>query len=165
MQRIPNRLWRIAGVSLASLYAFQYALTPEAWHFIDAADLIFHEAGHAIFRLFGEFVSICMGSGFQILLPFSLTLYFFYQRQRISSAVCLMWTGMNVLNVSVYAKDAIEMRLPLLGGDGVIHDWNYILSALGILSSAPVVASILYALGILLIVLGIAFSFAVTLER
>jgi hypothetical protein len=154
----------ILGVSIASLYSLYYASTASQWHFIDYADLIFHEAGHVIFMFFGEFISVCMGSGLQILLPFSIAVYFLYHRQKISGTICLMWTGMNLINVSVYAHDAIAMQLPLLGGDNVVHDWNYILSMLNILHSAPVVAATLYALGIFTIGVGITYGFIFALK-
>jgi hypothetical protein len=66
-----------------------------------------------------------------------------------------MWFGQNIINVSIYIKDAIVMQLPLLGGDSVIHDWNYILSELGILHLAPNIASIFYYCGIIFIMIGI----------
>jgi hypothetical protein len=150
---------RMVGAALASIYFLHYALTPRDWHFIDAVNLIFHEAGHALFSFFGEFIHIAMGSGFQVLLPLSIALYFFYTDQRFSGALCLMWVGQNLINVSVYAGDAILMQLPLLGGDGVIHDWNYLLTTLHVLSSTPEVAATLYTAGILTILLGVALSF------
>lgn len=159
MNGLKGRSKYLAGASVANLYSLYYAFTPTEWHFIDTVDLIFHEAGHTIFGFFGEFIRIAMGSGFQILLPFSIALYFFYLRQRISGAVCLMWTGMNLINVSIYAGDSIVMQLPLLGGDGVMHDWNYLLSTLGILRYTPQIAGALSALGILAIGTGIALSF------
>lgn len=75
-----------------------------------------------------------------------------------------MWVGQNFVNVSIYAGDAIAMQLPLLGDDSVIHDWNYLLSTLHVLSATPVIASILFAIGILCIGAGIILSvvFAVT---
>lgn len=150
----------IFGAAIASAYAIYYALTFREWHFIDTVDLIFHEAGHTLFMFFGEFIHILMGSGFQILLPLSIALYFFwYRQQRLSGAVCLMWTGMNLLNVSIYAGDAQAMQLPLLGGDSVMHDWNYLLTATHLLAHTPEVAGALYGLGILTIELGIVLSF------
>lgn len=100
-----------------------------------------------------------MGSGFQILLPLSIACYFFVTRQHFSGAVCLMWVGQNLLNVSVYAGDAIAMQLPLLGGDGVMHDWNYLLTTLGMLKFTPEVASVLFLLGIITIGAGIVLAF------
>lgn len=155
----------IFGAVFASLYSLYYVVTISDWHFIDTADLIFHEAGHTIFFFLGEFVQILMGSGFQIVLPLSITYYFFHKRENLSGAICLMWVGMNILNVSIYARDAISMQLPLLGGDGVMHDWNYLLSTLNILSLAPAVASTLYLLGILTVGLGVILSFLSVVKR
>ena len=154
----PERIMRLAGTLVASLYFLHYMATSSEWHFIDNADLIFHEAGHAIFSFFGEFIHILMGSGFQILLPLSIAIYFFYHKQRISGAITLMWAGANLINVSIYAGDAIAMQLPLLGGDSVIHDWNYILTQMGILRWTPQVASALYGLGATAIIIGAILS-------
>ena len=159
MKSWTNTIPRLIGVTLASLYSLYYASTGSEWHFIDNADLIFHEAGHVIFMVFGSFVSVCMGSGFQILLPLFISLYFFFHRQPISGGVCLMWVGMNLINVSVYAGDAIAQQLPLLGGDGVTHDWNHILNTLNIIEYTTQVAATLYGLGVLTIGAGILLSF------
>ena len=150
---------RAIGVALASVYFSYCVLTPSDWHFIDGVDLIFHEAGHALFMLFGEFVTVLMGSGFQVLLPLAIAAYFFYMRQRISGAICLMWAGQSLVNVSVYARDALAMQLPLLGGESSGHDWNYLLGSLRLLNHAPEVSGAIYALGALLVVVGIALSF------
>ncbi len=156
---------QVIGASLATIYSVHYLFTYREWHFIDNVDLIFHEAGHTIFSFFGEFINIAMGSGFQILLPLSIALYFFYTCQQFSGAICLMWVGQNLLNVSVYAGDSMAMQLPLLGGDSVIHDWNYLLSTLHILSWTPEVAAVIYMLGILTTGLGIVLSFMFALSN
>jgi hypothetical protein len=150
---------RVCGIILASAYFLHYAFTPQEWHFSDNVNLIFHEAGHTIFSCFGDFIHILMGSGFQVLLPLSISGYFFYTRQRFAGAICLMWVGQNFINVSIYAGDAIAMQLPLLGGDGVLHDWNYLLSAMGILNWTPIIATTLSAIGFMTIGLGILLSF------
>ncbi len=155
---------RILGLAFAFAYFAHAAFTPSEWHFIDNVNLIFHEAGHTIFMFFGEFIHVLMGSGFQVLLPLSIALYFWYTGQRISSGITLMWAGQSLVNVSVYASDAVAMQLPLLGGDSVHHDWNYLLTATHLLSHTPQVASALYALGCLLI-FGGALVGAVYLKR
>jgi hypothetical protein len=49
----------------------------------------------------------------------------------------------------VYAGDAIVMQLPLLGGDTVMHDWNTLLSMMGLLKYTPQVSEALYVAGIM----------------
>ncbi len=149
---------RALVVALLSAYFLHCAATPTAWHFIDGVNLIFHEAGHAIFIFFGQFIHILMGSGFQVLLPLLISGHFFYTKQRVSGAIALMWAGQSLINVSVYAGDAIVMQLPLLGGDNSFHDWNYLLSTLGILRWTPEIAQTFYATGVAMILAGIGLA-------
>ncbi|MCK9344502.1 MAG: hypothetical protein M0P64_00055 [Candidatus Pacebacteria bacterium] len=151
-----SRYFRTAFVALTCAYFWYYAQTYTAWHFIDNVNLIFHEAGHAIFFFAGEFFQIAAGSIFQAMLPLVFVGYFFINAQNISAVLCLLWVGQNLLNISVYAGDAVMMNLPLLGGDAVEHDWNYILSSLDILRYTPTIASCIYGLGIAFLVLGTA---------
>jgi hypothetical protein len=155
---MQQKYLRVLGALIVGAYFAHCALMPTSWHFIDNANLIFHEAGHVIFFFLGHFVQVAMGSGMQILLPLSIAIYFFYHRQNYEGAVTLMWAGQNMVNVSVYAGDAIVMQLPLLGGDSVIHDWNYILSSLHALALTPYVAAVFYGCGVTAIVGGFALA-------
>jgi hypothetical protein len=136
---------RIILTSLACSYFIYYANTYTDWHFIDNVDLIFHEAGHTIFFFLGEYVQVLAGSAFQIILPFLISLYFLKNKQKISSSLCLAWTGQNILNVSIYAGDAIKMNLDLLGGDSVIHDWHYLLREAYVLQYTDTIAKSIYS--------------------
>lgn len=160
-----NKPTKIIGVLIPSVYFIYYIFTYTEWHFIDSVNLIFHEAGHMIIFFLGDTVQALAGSLFQILIPAVLCVYFFLQRQQVSSAICLMWAGQNFLNVSVYAKDAIVMQLPLLGGDSVHHDWNFVLSNMNILQQSSVIGNILYGIGVMLICLGIIFAVRYTLTK
>lgn len=146
---------KILLVLLVSAYFIYYINTYTEWHFLDSVNLIFHEAGHTIFFFLGNFFRVLAGSWFQISLPLFISIYFFWNQQNISGSICLMWVGQNMISVSIYVKDAILMQLPLLGGDSVIHDWNFILNELGILHLAPSIASIFYYAGIVAIMIGI----------
>lgn len=141
-------------VLVVCLYFWHYIFTYTDWHFIDGVNLIFHEAGHTIFSFFGQFINILMGSGFQTLLPLCIVVYFFITQQKISGSLTLLWVGQNIMNVSVYVGDSIRMQLPLLGGDNVIHDWNYLLSTLHILKYTDTIAKVLYMSGIMIVTLG-----------
>ncbi|HET8578307.1 MAG TPA: hypothetical protein VFO18_14515 [Methylomirabilota bacterium] len=77
--------------------------------------------------------------------------YFLLHRQTASFAVALFWTGESIADVAVYMADAPTLALPLLGGDGVIHDWNYLLSALGLLGWARTLATLTFGIGMLAI--------------
>jgi len=146
---------RMAVALLAGLYFLWCAYDPSRWHLIDGVNLIIHEAGHIIFMPFGEFIMIAGGSLFQVLVPAVFAGYFFYRQQLYSAALVLFWVGESLLNVSVYAGDAVSMQLPLLGGQDSIHDWNYMLDRLGWLSATPKVAGVIRLAGTLTIITGL----------
>ncbi len=149
---------KFALTIVACAYFWYCAYNYSQWHFIDSVNLIFHEAGHAIFFFLGEFVQVAAGSVFQVLVPFSIAFYFLYTGQRVSSGVASMWAGQSLLNVSVYARDAEAMMLPLLGGDSVGHDWQYLLGRLGTLDQTQLVANWILVSGFALIAMGTVAS-------
>lgn len=63
-----------------------------------------------------------------------------------------------MLNVSVYAGDALDMQLPLLGEQDSIHDWNYLLEHLGLLASTSKIAGAIRLAGTLVIVAALYLS-------
>lgn len=128
---------------------------------MDGANLIFHEAGHVIFLLFGDFLQFLGGSLFQVALPAALTAYFWRNDQRASASVTLFWTGESMTNVAVYIADARWMALHLIGGE---HDWNYLLGRLGLLNQAESLGRFVFIFGILTI-LGAIFVFLADLAR
>ncbi len=146
-----------AGIVLAVAFFFaRYAADPTAPHFIDAINLVIHEAGHPIFGFFGNFMGRIGGTLMQLLVPIAFVTYFWRRGDRYAAGLLLFWVGQNLINISIYARDAMVMQLPLLGGDAVEHDWNAIL---GVLHLTPYTA--LIANGILwtgYVTLGTAFG-------
>lgn len=150
---------RLIGTIIAAAYFYYCVTNPTLGHFIDNIDLIIHEAGHLIFIFFGEFMNILGGSVLQILVPIIFCLYFFvYKQEFFSGSILLFWVGFNFVNVSIYMGDAILMNLPLLGGDGVIHDWNYLLSQIGVLAKTATLADVTYNIGVFILVAAAIFS-------
>lgn len=137
---------------VASGYFLWAAAHPSDWRFIDNFNLVMHEAGHILFMPLGQFMTIAGGSLFQVIVPIVFALYFFYQKKKFSGALLLFLVGESLINVSVYAGDAVVMQLPLLGGDDSIHDWNWMLDELGLLSRTRDIATVLRALGVLTII-------------
>lgn len=103
-------------------------------------NLPFHEAGHVIFRPFGQFVRTLGGSLGQLLVPLvCMVALLFKTRDPFGAAVCLWWFGENFLDLAPYINDARAGQLPLLGGNFGdsspygFHDWNYLLNETGLL--------------------------------
>ena len=124
---------------------------------LDNIDLVIHEAGHFFFSFFGKFIYTLGGTLMQIILPSIIALFFFRNNYRTGVQFGLLWLGQNFINISVYAADARARKIPLLGGNKVYHDWNYILGELGILEYDQIVgytfvgiAIIIFAVAVLM---------------
>ncbi len=104
---------------------------------------------------FGEFITFAGGSLNQVLIPLIVAGYFLWHRQMVSAALSFMWAGQSLINVSVYAADALKMQLPLLGGDSSIHDWNWMLIYLGQLRHTAGIAQTINVLGWICLLAGL----------
>ncbi len=152
---------KLIFAAIASIYFLWIAYDPMQGSFLDIVDLPIHETGHLLFRILGEFMGIAGGSLFQILVPIAFVSSFIWRGHYYSAAIVLFWVGQSVLNVWVYASDAVVMQLVLLGGltgsEGSFHDWNYILTETGLIGSTKTVAKIIRFAGTFtIIVAGIA---------
>lgn len=123
--------------------------------FLHLINLPFHEAGHVLFSPFGRFMMILGGSLGQVLMPIICVGTFLVKtRDPFGASAALWWTAENFMDLAPYINDARSLDLLLLGGvtgketDG--HDWNNILTMLGLLEWDHRLAHIAYNFGILL---------------
>lgn len=155
-------VWTLAFArhSVASNYAGESVLHP--------VNLVFHEAGHIVFALFGHFVAAAGGSVMQGLVPLVCSVALLRGRDRFGAAVGLWWAGQNLVDLAPYVDDARALRLVLLGGrtgaevEG--HDWEYLLSALGWLHRDHALAQAAHLLGLAVMALALVAG-AVVLTR
>ncbi|MCA9351757.1 hypothetical protein KC929_03195 [Patescibacteria group bacterium] len=101
-------------------------LTGSTPWFVSSLNILFHEAGHVIFGLFGHFIGVLGGTLGELLVPMLIVGYFWRRAQYAGQAFGLWWLGLALYDVSVYASDARAQRLELIGGPGG-HDWFYLL--------------------------------------
>jgi len=139
-----------------SIYFLWIAYAPMQGSFLDMVDLPIHETGHLIFGIFGEFVGMAGGTLLQLILPAIFVGYFWWNEKYFSAAIVLFWVGQSIINVHIYAQDAIAMQLPLVGGG--IHDWNWMLTRVGLLASTGTIAGFIRVLGTLTIIVAVACS-------
>lgn len=99
---------------------------------IDHTNLAFHEAGHVIFGLFGQTLSLYGGTLGQLVFPLVALIAFWLRREAVSFAIAGVWFFENYLNIAHYMSDARAQVLPLVGGGE--HDWTNIFSRWGVLS-------------------------------
>jgi hypothetical protein len=130
--------------------------------FLDLPNLIFHEAGHVVFAPFGRFMTVLGGSLLQITIPLIVAGAFVRERQLFNACLCTWWAGQNMLDVAVYMADARSLSLVLLGGktgaevEG--HDWEYLLTALGVIHRDKVIGLWTHYLGVLVMLASIGFA-------
>ncbi|AFN74273.1 hypothetical protein MROS_1033 [Melioribacter roseus P3M-2] len=119
---------------------------------LDELNLLIHEGGHGVFAIFGKFVYTLGGTLMQIIIP-SLFIFYYYKEKKYTAArIFLLWLGQNLINISVYAADASEKKLRLIGGNNVYHDWNYMLGRLNLLEHDKTIGTLFYVLAMLVFV-------------
>ncbi|MFC1713661.1 hypothetical protein ACFL6S_08335 [Candidatus Poribacteria bacterium] len=139
-----------AGVVVLAAVYFFWNLRDFRWNILDNVNLIIHEAGHPIFSILGRFIGMAGGTIMQISVPLAFVLYFLFTKRPFSAAIVMFWLGQSILNVSVYAADAVVTKLPLVGGP--IHDWNYMLSHLNLLPRTRLIAGTFRSTGVLIMI-------------
>jgi len=108
-----------------------------------------HEGGHFLFMFFGRTLHILGGSFWQIMFP--LLWFVIAARQRSQVApFALFWVGENMMDVSLYIRDAAYRALPLLGGHSSGHDWVNLLTQWEAMESAEPIADVVYYLGLII---------------
>ncbi len=119
--------------------------------FIDAVNMVTHEAGHPLFGYLGETLHLWGGTILQLLVPAALALSFVRMRQLPGTTFCGFLFFENFLGIATYMADARALDLPLVsaeGGDGDIgHDWNMIFSQLNLLPYDTRIAAVVRLLG------------------
>jgi hypothetical protein len=127
-----------------------------------AVNLVFHEAGHLLLGFLGEFITVLGGTMLQLIVPIVFTVYFILWRQdSFAASATFWWFGENFIDIAPYIYDAPDLNLILLGGhtgkEGP-HDWEYILSTLGLLEHGHAVAWIIWGIGCLIMLLACAWG-------
>jgi len=132
---VPYALWLV----------FAYEI-----HFLDGANLLFHEAGHVFFGLLGQHLGILGGTLMQFVFPAAAGLHFLRAERPFEAWVCVLWAGENLMYTAVYMADAVDRVLPRVGGE--IHDWHWLFTRWGGLEHCRGVGSFTHALGSLVVI-------------
>lgn len=123
------------------LFAYDYRDAEIFTSFMHNILLPIHEAGHVLFRPFGEFMMVLGGSLFQLVFPFGIGVAFIVKnRDNFGASIGLWWASVSLVDLSPYIYDALHPQLILVGGgtgaeDGP-HDWIYLLIRLGQIDNA-----------------------------
>lgn len=156
----------IALIALLGYWTWQFLWTPLSADAMDSflhlPNLVFHEAGHIIFAPLGSFMASLGGSLLQCLIPVVAAIAFVRQEQPFSAAICAWWAGQNLIDLAPYIADARALRLTLLGGrtgaevEG--HDWEYLLTQLGVIHLDRSIGTVTHAVGMLVMVAALVYA-------
>jgi magnesium-transporting ATPase (P-type) len=99
------------------LFGYDYRYGEINMSFMHDILLPIHEAGHVLFRPFGEFMMILGGSLFQLMLPLGIGIAFIVKnRDNFGAAIGLWWASVSLVDLSPYIYDALHPQLTLIGG-------------------------------------------------
>ena len=140
--------------------------------FLHNINLPFHEFGHILFRAFGRFMTSLGGSLGQLLMPSVCFVVLLWKtRDAFGAAICLWWLGESLLDLVAYMNDAKALSMPLLGGNEGsgspygFHEWEYILTELGLLHNASSIAQFTHIAGSLVMGLAMLWMLLLMLRK
>jgi len=139
--------------------------------FMHLINLPFHEAGHILFRIFGQFMMTLGGSLTQCLVPLICLLAFLVKtRDPFAASVSLWWLGENLIDLAPYINDARALKLMLLGGVTGrdvedYHDWEFILRKIGLLEYDHLIAKTAHVIGALFMICALLWGGSVLLSQ
>lgn len=160
----PVPTWQMIALSAFFVY-FLYSLAKEPFYrlypdtnIVDSmliglfgkVNLVFHEAGHWIFGIFGiRVIAVLGGSLNQVLVPFIVSVTFWGRRDATGFAFAMVWTFSNFLGVGRYMADARHPVLPLIGGMDPYgsHDWRNLFNWWDLWSYDRLIAKATWTLG------------------
>ena len=163
-----GRMWQPRAVLLfVCIWIFYLHLKDPLYGDITAGlNLAIHEAGHAFFGWYGDFIGIAGGTIMQLMAPLITMFMFYRQRDHFGVAIALCWLATNLFGVAAYAADARAGELPLvtIGSGDPDHDWYIMLAETNLLNYDKVIGGIIRGMGILAFGSGIGFGWWVVLQ-
>jgi hypothetical protein len=140
---VPRSAWygRIALLVLLAIWGTSVVLSrmtdpPVVLHL---TVILFHEAGHVIFSPFGQALGVVGGTLGQLLMPLICAVALHRRGDNFGAALCAGWMSLSLIDASVYAYDAFDPMLPLIGGGtgaDSFHDFIFLFDRYGQLGRA-----------------------------
>lgn len=170
-----TRAWRIVLLLVLARWTFLFLVWPMRQDVVGASfmhliDLVFHEAGHIVFRPFGEFLTVLGGSLLQVIVPIVCWVSFTTTNpDPFAASVMAWWTGESLVDISFYANDARSLSIMLLGGhtgaEVYGHDWEQILGMTGLTMHDHQIAWTFHGVGAVMMVGALAYGTYCALSR
>jgi hypothetical protein len=127
--------WRAPLVLYFAWSGIRRLSDPLRGDFFSGITLGVHELGHVVLSWAGDFLAIAGGSLAQVAAPVAAAALFRRQRDWFGMTVASAWLASSLFGLAAYVGDARARELPLVGlTSDPVHDWNWILGRLGMLS-------------------------------
>ena len=101
--------------------------------------ILFHEAGHVVFMPLGRTLAVAGGTLGQLLMPAICAVALHRRDDNFGASMCVAWLALSGIDASVYAYDAFDPVLPLIGGGtgaDSFHDFVFLFERFGQLAHA-----------------------------
>jgi hypothetical protein len=134
-----SRTATLAWCAIFSAFLVNASIDTDGFLFIDNANLMIHEVGHAMFAWAGYYTQILGGTIAQILAPLTCLLFFLRRGDTTAVAATAFWGFENLLYIAAYMGDARRSAMPLVGSDE--SDWTILLTHWGLLQQDTVIAA------------------------
>lgn len=168
-ERVDAWRWGCRVALLAVLCAWGWVLIAMDYRsgeiggsFLHGPLLLFHEAGHLIFRLFGEWIGVLGGTLAQLLMPALIVVAFLWKnRDPFGAAIGLWLLGVSLLDLAPYMYDALQPQLTLLNGsvgEAGGHDWIVLFESMGLRPRAQFIGAAAHKLGALAVLLALGWA-------
>jgi hypothetical protein len=125
--------------------------------------ILFHEAGHVFFGPFGEALRVAGGTLGQLLIPLVCAVALHRRGDNFGAAIAAAWMALSLADASVYAYDAADPVLPLIGGGtgaDSFHDFVFLFERYGQLAHARGWAVLMKVLGTIGLLASLAWGTA-----
>ncbi len=127
-------LWRAPLVLFFAWSGLRRLRDPLSTDLFGGITLGVHELGHLVLGWAGRWPSVAGGSVAQVAAPVAAGWILARQRDWFGITVAAAWLASSLFGLAAYVGDARAQELPLVGFvPDPIHDWNWMLSRLGLL--------------------------------
>jgi hypothetical protein len=153
---VPRARWRGRIALLAVVAAWGMSVVfgrmTELPSVLHLTLILFHEAGHVFFAPFGDVLRVAGGTLGQLLVPLACAAALHRRGDNFGAAIASAWLALSLIDASVYAFDAADPVLPLIGGGtgaDSFHDFVFLFDRFGQLAHARGWAMCMKAIGAL----------------
>lgn len=126
------------------------------YHLVDGVNLAAHEAGHMVFRFFGQTMHFLGGTIGQLFFPIAFIVHMLRRGRRFDAAILAIWLAESLMYMAEYLGDAKVQVLPLVGGH--IHDWNWLLLRAGLLAHCEIIAALVHVFASMLAIAALSWA-------